>query len=129
MFKLNELEVKMADFLENNDCFIENPISMRELSTVFNISERDVREAIENIILSGRLVIGNINGYWLARNKREIKIANSMNKARTKKSIERMIANRGDINWLFPFLKELNDKYQFVSDNQISIEELMQNEN
>jgi len=52
-----------------------------------------------------------------------------MNKARTKKSIERMIANRGDINWLFPFLKELNDKYQFVSDNQISIEDLIQNEN
>lgn len=120
--KLSKIEKEIANFLENNHD-IDNPISSKDLASYFEIEERELRDHILNIILAQRLVIGSDKkGYWVASDYTQIKDANKTMIERTKSSLERIVANRGNVNWMHNFLKELNLKYPKYHDDQIEME-------
>lgn len=107
--EISSLTEKVAEYLKNHHG-IDNPISMKILAEIFDVSERDIREIIELIIIRKILIIGNTNGYWVAKNEEEIRQANLLNKTRIKKSLIKLAANGGEIDWMFNFLGDLQKK-------------------
>lgn len=123
--KLSYQDEAIAQFLEKYHG-VDNPILMKDLGNVFKITGRDVRKSIERIILNQRLVIGsnirsnNKNGYWVAAVGEE-NLANAIPKSRIKKSLRRLAANKGDIKWVYKYLKELENEYPNYHHNQLYI--------
>lgn len=122
MIKLTKLDIQIADYLKENHKR-DNPIAMSKLAKMFGIKERELRLIIEKIIISQRLVIGNVGGYWVAETEEEINEANLIHKSRLETSIRRLVANKGSINWIHKYLNELNNKYEKVAEGQLSIYE------
>lgn len=122
MIELTSFELEVANYLKKYHKR-DNPIRMKKIARIFNVNERDIREIIERIILSQTLVIGNSDGYWVATNKSEIKEANKINSSRLQTSLKKLVANKGDINWIYNYLNELKQKYETVPEGQLDIYE------
>jgi len=121
--KLSSQEKAMAEYLEKYHD-INNPISMTNLSELFGISKRMTRRAIERIIITQTLVIGidvNNKGYWVANSPTDIEVANNLSKSRLRKTLKRLAANKGDIKWIYNYLKELENKYPKYHNNQLTM--------
>lgn len=117
MLKKQEISIlteKVAEYMKNHHG-IDNPISMKVLASIFDVSERDIREIIELIIIRKILIIGNTNGYWVANTEDEVRKANLLNKTRIKKSVRKLAANGGDVAWLLNYIKSL-DKLSVVEE-------------
>lgn len=120
--KLNKQEKAIANFLENYHRK-SNPIKMDNLAGIFGMTEREIRKAIERIILAQRLVIASSeNGYWVAASEEEFGEANNLQIKRLKASLKRLRANKGGIGWLYPFLKEIEKEYPVIASGQIELE-------
>ena len=120
--ELTRIEENIAEYLENHHK-IDNPISMKDLSNLFGLRERETRDVIEKIILTERLVIGNTNGYWVAATAEEKDLANKLNRSRIKTSLKRLAANNGSLTWIYNYLNELQKQYPNVPEEQVSLYE------
>lgn len=120
--KLNNVDLKIARFLDETTSFSKR-VSMQQLAFQFDISQREVRRSIERIIKNELLIIGNKNGYWVARNKEEIYYANRNQKARVISGIERLVANGQNIDFLYSVISKYKIDNDSVSEGQISIYE------
>lgn len=118
--KLTSFELEVANYLKKYHKR-DNPIRMKRLARTFNVNERDIREVIERIILSQTLVIGNSDGYWVASNESEIKQANKINNSRLQTSLRKLVANKGDTDWIYNYLYKLKHEYETVPEGQLDI--------
>jgi len=100
----------------------ENAVSMAKLADSFDVTEREVREAIKNITIKKTgytMIAAGAKGYYIPKED-EVAKANAMLRSRVESAIERLIANDPtSTNWLYTLITEIKAKYPAPPQGQI----------
>lgn len=123
--KLTTTEWRIYNYLTTWCLGEASAVRMDYLAEQFDISAREVREAIKNITVKKTgytMIAAGATGYYIPK-KDEIVKANAMLKARVESAIERLIANDPtSTNWLYTLITELKEKHPGPPQGQIQAE-------
>lgn len=114
-------EYMIYDYLKQNCVGMSHAIPMRELGELYNMSGREIRQAIENIkrFKLGYTVIGSTDDGWFIPLSHEREIATAKYKQTAMSMIESQVANDPQtLNDFYILLNQLRDKYPAPCQNQ-----------
>ena len=122
---LTSLEWQVYNYLKQNHVGQERKISMENLALRFDVSKRDVRQIIYNIVVSSEVdtIVAMVSGgYYIPKDEEEALKSNQTLEKRIKSSLTRYYANSiENRDWIYNFIRELEEKYSVAPQNQTVI--------
>jgi hypothetical protein len=121
---ISEIAKRVLTHLEISHMGKQNGVSRENLELSLDISGREIRRCIIEIIEKTDVVIGNDNGYYICITDEEIQRANELETKRIKTSLKRIASNGTDnLEWVHAFVQSLRKTNKKHPDGQLNIKE------